>query len=227
MQKAMVSVFGTENKGFEALNDALYLTHGPYNNPYDLTTFYDNHDMPRMNATNKGFIDAHNWLFTSRGIPVVYMGSETGFMRGTAEHSGNRNYYGQDNVDRAPEHEIYQALKPIAHVRQQLPALQRGLQYMLELEGNRAAFYRVVQDEGSAQTALVLLNKGDEPESFAISNMMQSGEWTEQLSNKTVSVAEGPLSATVPAHGVQVWVHRGSVSNPALTHALLSQMDNQ
>ncbi len=227
MQKAMVSVFGTENKGFEALSDALYLTHGPYNNPYDLTTFYDNHDMPRMNATNKGFIDAHNWLFTSRGIPVVYMGSETGFMRGTAEHSGNRNYYGQDNVDRAREHEIYQALKPIARVRQQLPALQRGLQYMLELEGNRAAFYRVVQDEGSAQTALVLLNKGDGPESFAISNMMQSGEWTEQLSNKTASVGEEPLLATVPAHGVQVWVHSGPVTNPALTDTLLSQMANQ
>lgn len=51
-------------------------------------SFYDNHDMPRLQASDNGFIDAHNWLFTARGIPVVYYGSETGFMRGRAEHAG-------------------------------------------------------------------------------------------------------------------------------------------
>ncbi len=33
-------------------------------------------------ASDEGFIDAHNWLFTARGIPVVYYGSEIGFTRG-------------------------------------------------------------------------------------------------------------------------------------------------
>ena len=46
-------------------------------------TFYDNHDMRRMDADAAGFIDANNWLFTSRGIPVVYYGSESAFRAGT------------------------------------------------------------------------------------------------------------------------------------------------
>ena len=54
---------------------------------YELMTFYDNHDMPRLDASDEGFIDAHHWLFTARGIPVVYYGSEVGFMRGRAEHA--------------------------------------------------------------------------------------------------------------------------------------------
>jgi glycosidase len=88
-----------------------------YRNPYELVTFYDNHDMARLNATDNGFIDAHNWLFTARGIPAVYYGSETGFMRGRPEHAGNRNYFGQERVDAAPRSPIYQALKSVANVR--------------------------------------------------------------------------------------------------------------
>jgi glycosidase len=61
------------------------LTNGPYQNPYELVTFYDNHDMARLAASDDGFIDANNWLFTARGIPVIYYGSETGFERGKAE----------------------------------------------------------------------------------------------------------------------------------------------
>ena len=35
----------------------------------------------------------------ARGIPVLYYGSETGFMRGRAEHAGNRNYFGQERIE--------------------------------------------------------------------------------------------------------------------------------
>src|SRR5690606_23186486 len=83
LKERLVEVFGRERAGFERLAERLYLEDGPYANPYELMTFYDNHDMPRMDASDEGFIDAHNWLFTARGIPVIYYGSETGFMRGT------------------------------------------------------------------------------------------------------------------------------------------------
>lgn len=228
MQKAMVSVFGLENRGFEVLGETLFLTHGPYNNPYDLTIFYDNHDMPRIDATNNGFIDAHNWLFTTRGIPVVYQGSEIGFMRGTAEHSGNRNYLGQGNIDKAPDHDIYKSLKAIARVRQETPALHNGLQYVLSLDGNLAAFYRVLQNSDVQQTALVLLNKGDESAEFSIDEHLQSGEWVEQLSGKTISVsASGELNATVNGHSVQVWVREGKINDRAFLSALTKQMQYQ
>ncbi len=77
-------------------------------------TFYDNHDMARMKASEDGFIDAHNWLFTSRGIPVVYYGSEVAFMAGDREHEGNRNYFGPQGITAARDSRIRRALAQVA-----------------------------------------------------------------------------------------------------------------
>ena len=229
MQKAMVSVFEKPlESDFADLETVLHLTHGPYNNPYELTTFYDNHDMARINATDEGFINAHNWLFTVRGIPVVYMGSEIGFMRGTAEHAGNRNYVGQERLDQAKTHPIQQALTKIANVRKNTVALQRGVQVNVELDGHQAAFYRVVDTAETQQTALVLLNKGNAAQSFEVSDFMQSGDWTEQLSGETQTVKLGDaLTATVKPNGVQVWVREGQVSNSALLAQIKHQLARQ
>ena len=229
MQKAMVNVFENPlESDFADLQKVLHLTHGPYSNPYELTTFYDNHDMARINATDEGFINAHNWLFTVRGIPVVYMGSEIGFMRGTAEHAGNRNYVGQERLDQAKTHPIQQALTKIANVRKNTVALQRGVQVNLELNGHRAAFYRVVDTKDAKQTALVLLNKGNVAESFDINDFMQSGEWKEQLSGQTQTVKQGDaLTATVEPNGVQVWVREGKVSNSELLAQIKYQLARQ
>lgn len=242
MQKAMNQVFGDQSeadsasqekaepqkKGYEKLEEVLHLTHGPYANPYELTTFYDNHDMPRMQASDEGFINAHNWLFTARGIPVVYQGSEIGFMRGTAEHAGNRNYLGQEAIDSASGHEIYKSLKTIANVRKQTPALQRGLQLNLTFTEDTAAFYRVVQDDDAQQIALVLLNKGDESIDMSVSKWLQAGDWVEQLSEERRSVAQnGPLKTTVLPDSVQVWVLDAPVTHSELIDAAGQQMQRQ
>ncbi|WP_088330625.1 alpha-amylase family glycosyl hydrolase [Lacimicrobium sp. SS2-24] len=220
-QQAMNQVFGDPDSDFAALEAYLYLTHGPYHNPYELTTFYDNHDMPRMQASDEGFIDAHNWLFTSRGIPVIYMGSEIGYMRGTKEHQGNRNYYGQENIEQAKKHPIRENLARIAKVRQQLPALQRGLQVNLLLEGHQAAFYRILQTEQHAQTVLVLLNKDDTASDFVIEQYLQYGQWQEMLSSQTREIEEGqPFTDRVAAHGVRVWVKEGEIHHPQLEETL-------
>lgn len=229
MQKAMLAVFeAPQTSDFKALEKVLYLRHGPYHNPYDLTTFYDNHDMARMNATDAGFINAHNWLFTVRGIPVIYQGSEIGFMRGKAEHAGNRNYFGQDNIDSAPAHPIYAALQRIAKVRRSLPALQQGLQVNVSLSGHKAIFYRVLQNDSVQQTALVMLNKGPDAADFAVSRYMQAGEWTEQLSGRRITIEPGgTLTSTVDANGVQVWVREGPLRSQALLSQSRLQMKTQ
>ena len=211
-------MFGNTNAGFERLADALYLVDGPYTNPYELMTFYDNHDMPRMDASDAGFIDAHNWLFTARGIPVIYYGSETGFMRGTGEHAGNRNYFGQERIDAAVGNPIREQLKRIALVREASPALQRGLQLDITLDGDRAAFYRVYQHGGEHQIALVLLNKGDAAADFEVREYLQAGTWQGAIGGDVVEVAPGgSLSATVPAHGVEVYLLDAAVAREDLT----------
>ncbi|HZV38899.1 MAG TPA: alpha-amylase family glycosyl hydrolase [Pseudoxanthomonas sp.] len=196
-------VFEKPDSDFAQLGDALYLEDGPYANPYDLVTFYDNHDMARIDATDTGFIDANNWLFTARGIPVIYYGSETGFMRGRAEHDGNRNYYGQERVDAASKSPIYVNLKRIATLRRDSVALQRGLQLNLRLQGDEAAFYRVYEHDGQAQTALVLLNKGDTARTIRLDELVEPGDWRDGFSDGTVKLGDA-LALEVPAHGVRV-----------------------
>lgn len=218
MKQAMTDVF-EQGAGFERLGASLHLADGPYRNPYELTTFYDNHDMARLKADDEGFIDAHHWLFTARGIPVVYYGSEIGFMRGAAEHHGNRNYFGIENIARARTHPIRTKLARIARARAGSIALQRGLQLNLVLEGNRAAFYRVYQHEGDAQVALVLLNKGDEPAEFALGEQWQPGDWRPALEPHDARLrveAGAPPTLQVAPHDAVVWLLDAPISDAAL-----------
>ena len=226
LRGALESVFGTAGKGFETLAEPLHLVGGPYANPYELMSFYDNHDMPRMDASDSGFIDANNWLFTARGIPVLYYGSETGFMRGRAEHAGNRAYFGQQRVDAAPESPIFAPLQRVAKLRQATPALQRGLQVNERLQGDEAVFFRVLQHGDVSQTVLVLLNKGDAPVSMDVKRFVQAGTWRDALDGGTLKVS-GSLKANVPAHGIKVFVLDAPVRQKALQAELDRAMADQ
>ena len=67
----------------------------------------------------------------------------------------------------------------------------------------------------------MLLNKGDAAERFAIDTMLQPGRWTSGLDGGVVEVATGgTLEASVPAHGVQVYLLDAAVTEPALAAAL-------
>jgi cyclomaltodextrin glucanotransferase len=222
LKAKLADAFGRKQAGFQILDEALHLDSGLYQNPYELMTFYDNHDMPRLDADDSGFIDAHNWLFTARGIPVIYYGSETGFMRGKAEHEGNRNYYGQARIDAGLNHPIYRGLQRIANIRRESPALQQGLQLNLLLKGDRAAFLRVYQHGDVTQTALVLLNKGDKPARFDLRPPLQAGEWRSAINGNTVRIdaAKPRLKTLVPAHGVEVLLLDDAITAPDLITAL-------
>ncbi len=226
LRGALSSVFGKEQKGFETLAEPLHLLDGPYANPYELMSFYDNHDMARLDASDAGFIDAHNWLFTARGIPVIYYGSETGFMRSRAEHAGNRAYFGQERVNDAPKSPIFAPLQRIARLREATPALQRGLQVNERLQGDEAVFFRVLQQGDTAQTALVLLNKGDTARPIEVRRYLQAGTWRDALGGASQTVT-GSLTAEVPAHGVRVFVLDAQVEQTALQQQLKAAIDDQ
>lgn len=223
---ALAKVFESAGSDFAELEGALWLENGPYRNPYELMTFYDNHDMPRLNASDEGFIDAHNWLFTARGIPVIYYGSEIAFMRGRAEHAGNRNYFGVERIAEAQNHPIREHLKRIAHARRESIALQRGLQLNVRLQGDEAVFYRVYQHEGVAQIALVMLNKGDREATISVSEHLEPGEWRDALTGE-VEVVGSTISAKVAAHGVRVFLRDAPVTREATRRALGGLMKNK
>lgn len=210
LQKQLTAVFERSGTDFGLLESALYLESGPYRNPYELMTFYDNHDMARFDGSAAGLIDMHHWLFTARGIPVVYYGSEMGFMRGAKEHAGNRNYFGVEGLQAAVRHPVYGKLQRIARARAGSPALQRGLQLNVRMRGDEAVFYRVYQHQGTAQTALVVINKGDAARSSVVSEYLEPGRWRDAFSGQNLDVKER-LELEVPAHDVRVLLYDGPV----------------
>jgi cyclomaltodextrin glucanotransferase len=226
LRQKIQQVFEHNGSDYSALAPALYLEHGPYRNPYELVTFYDNHDMARLDASDQGFIDAHNWLFTARGIPVIYYGSEVGFMRGRAEHMGNRNYFGQARLDAAPRSPIYPQLKRIANLRRNSMALQKGLQLNVQLKGDTAIFYRVYENAGIAQTALVLLNKGDAEQMLDVREFLQPGKWRDGFTTVPIKVVDH-LSARVPPHGVQVYFYDQALTRADMRARLAELMTNK
>src|SRR5690606_39003029 len=119
------------------------------------------------------------------------------------EHAGNRGYFGQERIDAAPQSPIFGPLQRIANLRRQSPALQRGLQLNLKLEGDEAAFYRVYQRDNVAQTALVLLNKGAAPRNIVLDTLVEPGAWRDAFDGSEVAIADR-IDIAVPAHGVRV-----------------------
>lgn len=214
-RKAMVDVF-ENNQSMTNLQSYLHLDDTIYNNPYELATFYDNHDMARINATDTGFINLHNWLFTSRGIPVVYYGSEVGFMRGTKEHYGNRNFWGQKAIDQAKVHPIQKALTVIANIRKNSIALQQGLQVDINYGQHHGVFLRVYQHEGVSSSALVLLNRSKESQVLSADQFVQAGQWQNVVTGKKITHTGGRLSMDVPANGFIVLQNTAPVTEPAL-----------
>ena len=214
---AMNRVFAGDEP-YASLESYLHLESGLYQNPYELMTFYDNHDMDRMAADTNGFIDANNWLFTSRGIPVVYYGSESGFQAGTNEHTGNRNYFGQENIEAAKRHPIHEALMRVANLRKHSIALQRGLQVNVTFGDDQAVFFRVYQKDGVAQTALVALNKSDESSPVSVSHLMSAGTWRAAFTGQPIDIPDDgeALVIDVPAHGVRVLFFDAPVTNAEL-----------
>src|SRR5690606_30820893 len=149
-----------------------------------------------------------------------------GFMRGQGEHGGNRAYFGVENIQAAPAHPIHANLRRIANLRRQSPALQRGVQLNVELAGASAVFYRVYEDAGQAQTALVLLNKGDQPRTTQVSTWLQRGQWRDGFTGQAVKVGR-QLKVEVPAHGVRVFLLDGPVTRSDLREATLRATPKQ
>jgi cyclomaltodextrin glucanotransferase len=226
-RNSITSVFENQNSDYAQIQGYLHLEDCTYTNPYELATFYDNHDMARMNASENGFIDAHNWLYTARGIPVLYYGSEMRFMHGRAEHSGNRNFYGPTNIAVARNGAIYQRLAKIANIRKASVALQQGLQENILFQASKAAFYRVYQKDGVNQTALVLLNKGDQPADFSIDAFVSAGTWTDAASGETIEISvDNPMiNTSVGAHDVKVLLFNEAVNHPDFAAKLQQAMN--
>ena len=202
--------------GDELYNDATYNV-----------VYVDSHDYsPGPNDTNRfGGTDAQwaenlSLLFTFRGIPCIYYGSEVGFRRGKVIDKGpngplsntGRAYFGgyitgdvtatdfgmyeaSGNVAASLNHDVAQHLIRLNKIRQAVPALRKG-QWTTDgcKANNGIAFKRAYKDS----YALVALNGG------ATFTDCPAGTYTDIVTGKTYS---GPtITVDAPATQGQVRV---------------------
>lgn len=193
-----------------------------YADPSTNLLWLDNHDFGPNNDWNKryGGTDENlaaclNFMFTWRGIPIVYYGTEMRFMSGAYadihDASGiqksinetGRAYYG-DVMDQAPSHKMYKHIQKLNAMRRAVPALQKGeWRWDGSSAGNAVGF---VRKYGDSEVAVGLAKDGSA--SFTFSGLT-NGVYRDAVTGAEYAVSNGSLTCNVEPGSAAVYVLNG------------------
>ena len=195
---------------------------GLYADASQLVTWLDNHDFGpnnnwdmRYSGTDENLAACMNFMFTWRGIPSVYYGTEMRFKSGvftdlhdaaginqSLEQTG-RAYYG-DVMNNAPNHIIYKHIKRLNAIRKAIPALQNGTwSWAGNAPGNGVGYTR---RSGSSFVAVGLAKDG--AASFNFSGL-DNGIYRDAVTGRVSTVSNGNLSFTVTSGSAGIYVLNG------------------
>ncbi len=207
--------------GFSGVTDAARYDN-LYSDPSLLVTWLDNHDFGPNNDWNKRYSGSPenlaacmNFMFTWRGIPSVYYGTEEQFMKGAYcdlhDAAGTtqsldvtgRAYYGNE-LTGAMQNKLYKHFKKLNDIRKALPALQSGSWYWSgNYPGNGIGYVRKLN---SQWVAVGLAKDGDA--SFSFSGM-PNGVYRDAVTGRSVTVSNGTLAFTVRSVSAGIYVLNG------------------
>ncbi len=210
-----------EGQNFSGVTAAARYDH-LYSDPSTLLTWLDNHDFGpnndwnrRYSGSNENLAACLNFMFTWRGIPIVYYGTETRFMQGEFADIHNaagirqsidltgRAYYG-DQFANASNHVIYQHLKKLNAIRRAVPALQKGTwRWDGNGGGNGVGYVRKYQD---SEVAVGLAKDGAVDFSFS---GLSSGVYRDAVTGREVQVNGGNINFRVEPGSAGIYVLNG------------------
>ncbi|WDM24534.1 family 14 glycosylhydrolase [Paenibacillus polymyxa] len=170
--------------------------------------FIDNHDVKRFlnDASGKPGANYDKWpqlktalgfTLTSRGIPIIYQGTEQGFNGG--DDPANR-----ENMNFNANHELYQYIAKLNYVRNNHPALQNGSQKEKWVDDSFYSFQR----SKNGDEAIVLINNSWSSQTRTIGNfdnLSNGTRLTNQLSNDSVQINNGSITVTLAPKEVKVF----------------------
>lgn len=195
---------GRDGAGFERLQEILDLD-GNYSGATELVTFFENHDMPRLQSL--GVSDrilelAIVLLMTSRGIPCLYYGCEQYLHDDTDGGDDPYNRPAMQNWDETPAMGI---IRQLAAERRFNAAVQWGGQWPKWVEADTYVFLRRYRD----YRCLVAVNRGPERELAVPNAELPDGGYRCILTGAPVIVAEGTARLTLSEGGYAVVAQRG------------------
>ncbi len=205
LHKALYSAHNDHNY-FEVAHTIKYVN-DMVSNRLNLYTFVDNHDVERIytKLLNKAhFVPVHVMLYTLRGIPSNYYGSEFG-IEGRKERNSDDSLRPALNFDDYKDainaNSCTKLIATLGRIRQNTPALCYGEYKELELRNTYFAYERKLD----GKSVIVTVNNGD---SDVEMNLVcgNSLEYVGALTGERVSAKDGHLKVKVPANYGEIWV---------------------
>jgi glycosidase len=175
-----------------------------YNDPNNLVVFLDNHDIERAMFIANGNVEkvkiGLNLLLFTRGIPVIFYGTEIGISGG--KHHGELRYPfpgGFDGDDRyafmrsertEKENDIFNYLKGLLKFRKEHPVLSKGKMKHIYAGGD---LYIILKNYKDAQS-LIFVNSGEKEITIQPSQIQMfladANEFVNLKSNKIIRLLE-------------------------------------
>ena len=214
---------------FRTAGEAFGVKYGDkyYNDATWNVTYVDSHDYAPDGAPEKTRFnqDQSTWaenlalMFTFRGIPCVYYGSEIEFKKGCVIDNGpntslintGRAYFGgyikgdinvtdfaqytaTGNANATLNHPLAKHIQRLNRIRQAVPALRKG-QYSTDGCSGSFAFKRRYTDATTDSYALVTISGG-----ATFSNVL-NGKYTDCVTGEVINVTNGTLKANCSGKG--------------------------
>ena len=215
---------------FRSANEAFAVKYGDkyYNDATWNVVYVDSHDYApdgapestRFNQDQSTWAENLALMFTFRGIPCVYYGSEIEFRKGSVIDKGpnialketGRAYFGgyikgdinvtdfaqyngaTGNIAQTLSHPLSKHIQRLNRIRQAVPALRKG-QYSTDGCNGSFAFKRRYTDANTDSYALVCISGG-----ATFSNVL-NGKYTDCVTGEVINVTNGTLKANCSGKG--------------------------
>jgi cyclomaltodextrin glucanotransferase len=209
---------GKDGKGFHALTRIFDLDRN-YSCASELVTFFENHDMPRLQSlgvSDRQLELALVLLMTSRGIPCLYYGCEQYLHDDT---DGGDDPYNRPMMERWDHTGAMRLIGTLSAERRANQAIQFGGQWTKWVDEHSYAFLRCYRDS----RCLVLINKSA-PRKLELSDIdCPDGRYECLLTGTAVEVREGKVAVEMPEQSAIVISQRGTeVDGKAVARLLLN-----
>ncbi len=178
-----------------------------------LYSFADNHDVDRVASQLKYPSDLFNLytlLYTIPGIPSVYYGSEWG-IPGRKDNGSDDplrpNLDLQTAIQSAPQPDLPEHLRRLAHLRMEIPALRTGNYQPVLVASQQFVFQRETNDT----RVVVAVNASDQPVEITLtSRQVSNGRWIDTLNPGIEWIAQGDQTILIlPPKWARVLVYQG------------------
>jgi glycosidase len=215
------SIFASGTGNTKQINDH-YNAISTYYDPaaqYRLVTFLDNHDQPRflnINSSTNRLAIALTFLYTGRGVPCLYYGTEQAFNGGSDPNNREDMFDGQfeqgpslgDNFNEA--HPLFRYVALLNNLRRNYPALRRGGYRNLWNNSSGPGLFAYARTNGNQEVVVVFNTAASAQNMSARPTTYPAGTQLVNLldTNEVITVDSTPLIPliNVPSFVAKVFV---------------------